>query len=207
MAMTEAQETLLRGVPENFPAQSIRRHRQRAGEEEAEAAGLAIRRLAAPLAGLPEVERAALLYRMLMLNLRYDYEALERRDGKDPAFAYLGALRRGKAVCNGVSQLYSLLLYASGIPSQIVIGCVGEEELHAWNLVELGGRWYQCDCTWDLGCRRPRYLFRDDRAFRADHMWLPERYPAAKSSLTVPETIWKKEVKELLCTNWKRALA
>ena len=204
--MTEAQETLLRGVPENFPAQSIRQHRQRAGGEEAEAAGAAIRRMAAPLAGLPEVERAALLYRMLMLNLQYDYEALERRDGSDQAFAYLGALRRGKAVCNGVSQLYSLLLWASGIPSRIVIGCVGEE-LHAWCLVLLGGCWYHCDCTWDLGRRRSRYLFRDDRCFRADHVWLPERFPAAKSSLPVPDAIWKKEVKELLCTNWRKALA
>lgn len=58
------------------------------------------------------------------------------------------ALIRKKSVCQG----YALLLYKmsleAGIPCRIITG-KGDGVDHAWNIVKIGNKWYNIDCTWD----------------------------------------------------------
>lgn len=69
----------------------------------------------------------------------------------DPAHTAYGALIGGKAVCDGYSLAYSYLLKKCGISSAVVLGYIGNPQTggHAWNLVKLGGSWYEADSTWD----------------------------------------------------------
>jgi hypothetical protein len=55
-----------------------------------------------------------------------------------------GVLLRGTGVCDSYSSAYYLLMRALGIPCVRVAN-----DIHAWNLIQLGGYWYHVDVTWD----------------------------------------------------------
>lgn len=58
-----------------------------------------------------------------------------------------GALANGKAVCQGYSFAYKLLLRRAGVPAVYV----GSDSMqHAWNMVQMENNgWYHVDVTWD----------------------------------------------------------
>lgn len=55
-------------------------------------------------------------------------------------------LVHGTATCAGYADGYLDLMRRCGIPCHQVIS---EEMVHGWNLVELEGKWYHVDATWD----------------------------------------------------------
>ncbi len=58
-----------------------------------------------------------------------------------------GALVEGQAVCEGYALAYQYLLMRAGIPAMYVTGFSRED--HAWNAMQLDGRWYYADPTRD----------------------------------------------------------
>ena len=64
----------------------------------------------------------------------------------DATFATHGAdiIFLGYGVCDSYSKAYNLLCKTAGIPVERTFG-----PNHAWNTLQLGGEWYQVDCTWD----------------------------------------------------------
>ncbi len=80
-------------------------------------------------------------------NVEYN---LENDDNNYTAF---GALIKGKAVCEGYSRAMLLLCKSVGINCTLVRGTAdnGEEadQPHMWNVIEIYGKWYQVDVTWD----------------------------------------------------------
>ncbi|WP_155970533.1 MAG6410 family transglutaminase-related lipoprotein [Streptococcus ruminantium] len=91
--------------------------------------------------GLSDVEKVKAAHDWLVDNV--DYVA---RSGQDQS-AY-SALVEKKTVCAGYGHGLKLLLDKMGIPSQILVGPAGNER-HLWNIVELDGKWYHVDATWD----------------------------------------------------------
>lgn len=81
----------------------------------------------------------------------------------DPiSYTAYGALVRGDAVCEGYTRAMQLLLYEFGIRSIPVVGFTHEP--HMWNLVELDGKWYHLDVTFDdhiLGIRHEFFNLTD----------------------------------------------
>ncbi len=78
------------------------------------------------------------------------------------SYTAYGALVRGNAVCEGYSRAMQLMLYEFGIRSTPVIGFTHEP--HMWNLVELNGKWYHLDLTFDdniLGVRHDYFNLTD----------------------------------------------
>lgn len=75
----------------------------------------------------------------LIKNTNYDYEG----QSSFTHSAY-GAIVNGVAVCDGYAKAYKYLLNKCGITASVVTSTA-----HAWNLVELGGRYYETDVTWD----------------------------------------------------------
>lgn len=67
----------------------------------------------------------------------------------DNAHNMIGALKNGRAVCDGYSHAFQYLLRKCGIESFVVTGYAGEG--HAWNLVKIDGKWSCFDVTWDDG--------------------------------------------------------
>ena len=56
-----------------------------------------------------------------------------------------GPMTENNGVCIGISKMAKILLDDLGIPTYIVTS-----ETHAWNMVRIGGEYYDLDCTWDL---------------------------------------------------------
>lgn len=94
-------------------------------------------------------------------NVKYQFI-----DGYYDQTAY-GAIIEGITVCAGYTKLYEMLTNAVGIPT---IGITSpdpndsEKGLHAWNKVQLDGKWYNVDTTWadTTSSDKEKYLDRSD---------------------------------------------
>ncbi len=101
------------------------------------------------------------IYRYVTEHVNYDYDAYQEfldnygsSEGHETAYTAYGALVEGKAVCQGYSALFYAMCRYVGLPVLIVTGqALGDQgyENHAWNMIQLGGLWYQVDATWDEG--------------------------------------------------------
>lgn len=97
-----------------------------------------------------------------------------------------GALVNQDAVCNGYAEALQLLFACVGIQSEFVVGTADGVD-HAWNLVEIGGKWYHLDATWDdpipdQGEKVLHPYFNvTDEIIAQNHTWKQEDYPKAYS--------------------------
>lgn len=65
------------------------------------------------------------------------------------SFSALGVFLTHKAVCQGYSLSYALLMNGLGIPTDYVTGAIAGTSGHAWNRIYLDGNWYHADATFD----------------------------------------------------------
>jgi len=122
-------------------------------------------------------EKVKVIHDWIVLNLSYD-TSLKKYTAYD-------GLVTGSTVCQGYSLLAYRMLERVGIDNRIVEGTAGGQ-LHAWNIVNLDGKWYHMDTTWDdpTPDRKGKvshsyYLLSDDEMAR-DHIWTGKsKYPAA----------------------------
>lgn len=85
----------------------------------------------------------------LLKNCQYDYEGYNKNDIQWECFTAYGALINNLSVCQGYAESLKLLLNACGIYCEVVTGTAGEnDEGHAWNIVNIDGKYYQIDVTW-----------------------------------------------------------
>lgn len=96
--------------------------------------------IGAPTGSYADKVRAA--HDWIAKNLTYDM-------GTDNAGNAYGAMVEHRAKCDGYSYALNLLCKAYGIRSVCVNGMVIDEGLHAWNMVDISGRWFYVDVTWD----------------------------------------------------------
>lgn len=130
---------------------------------------------------LEPVQQIQLIYAVMINSLRYDTTENQTR------YSYLQPLLQASGVCEGIAELFLLLTQPLGLKTIIAIGAAGppgDQELHAWNMVQLTEghqkRWYHLDATWDLGRSSWNYFLRsDDYMQRQRHEWLPDALPHA----------------------------
>lgn len=93
--------------------------------------------------GTPE-ERIRQIHDYLATTIYYDLDAPNSQ-------TTYGALVERTCVCAGYAQSFSYLCRANGINSLYITGTTDSEtdSLHAWNLVQVGGKWFYMDVTWD----------------------------------------------------------
>lgn len=76
-------------------------------------------------------------------------------DASDGTMVYniYGTLVNRKSVCEGYARAFKYILDDLGIPCIIACGIgrnnSGQTESHAWNYVQIDGKWYAVDVTWD----------------------------------------------------------
>ena len=84
----------------------------------------------------------------LVDNINYDTSL-----SKPYIYNIYGALVENLCVCEGYARSMKYLLDSISVPCTIVIGKAtnseGKTENHAWNYVEIEGKWYAIDSTWD----------------------------------------------------------
>ena len=89
------------------------------------------------------------IYNWICQNVSYDYAHVGNTEYLKQFSAY-GALIEGTAVCQGYAVLLYRLLLESGVDVRVIPG-TGNGALHAWNIAELNGVYYNLDSTWDAG--------------------------------------------------------
>jgi hypothetical protein len=101
--------------------------------------------------------------------------------------AYDGIIK-GQTVCQGYALLTYEMMKQAGIPVKIVEG-TSRGIAHTWNLVQIGGKWYHLDTTWDdpvpdiAGRAVYNYYNLTDSQLKTDHRWKPSTtYPPALMS-------------------------
>lgn len=92
--------------------------------------------------------KIAKVHKWLIYFISYE----EGETSKDEHTIY-GALRNGKAVCEGYARAFKYLMDGLNVPCVLVSGTAlnsqGETETHAWNYVQINNNWYAVDVTWD----------------------------------------------------------
>ncbi len=107
-----------------------------------------------------------------LINHAY-YDLSKKEYGPD------GVLLKGYGVCDSYSRAYQMLLDAFGIRNHRQEG-TGNGGSHAWNVVQLEGKWYNIDVTWDdpagektavSGDEHHDYFAVPDSIFGTDHTY------------------------------------
>ncbi|WP_313130948.1 transglutaminase domain-containing protein [Anaerocolumna sp.] len=110
-----------------------------------------------------DYEKAAWAYDWICTNIKYD-ESLKILD------AY-GTFINKKGVCNGYGKLFDVFAEELGLNSRYVTGAASGGNawyFHAWNLVELDGKWYHLDTTWGTSWGK-KYFLKGNNSFNTDH--------------------------------------
>ena len=78
----------------------------------------------------------------------YDNAAARSIDGREYAASAYGALVKGRCVCQGYAVAFYRLCKELGYNARFV-SSAQDEGCHAWNIVQLDGKYYFVDTTWD----------------------------------------------------------
>lgn len=95
-----------------------------------------------------EIELAAHDYLIDICEYDKDVDTDDPEKNDPRIYTVYGALAGRLAVCEGYARAFQLLLNRVGVDCVGVSGR-GADELHMWNAVRLGGKWYNVDVTWD----------------------------------------------------------
>ncbi|AWI03552.1 transglutaminase domain-containing protein [Clostridium drakei] len=115
----------------------------------------------------------------IVRNVAYDQTAKKN----NPYYA----LHDGTTMCQGYALLACKMLSKVNIKNLLVLGSVDGSSTynHIWNLVNLNGKWYHLDCTWDdpvpdipNSICYNYYNLTDDELAK-DHNWEMLKYPFA----------------------------
>lgn len=104
----------------------------------------------------PDFVKVLQLHDWLCQHVYYDYTFTR--------YSAYDALVDGTAVCQGYTLAYEALLNKAGISNDT---CPSNAMNHIWNIVQVGGKWYHVDTTWD----DPSTTNKKDSPGRARHWY------------------------------------
>lgn len=91
-----------------------------------------------------EFEKAMFLYNALVVDMEYD-EDYENIQSSGTTERSLNGILYGKLVCAGFAQVYKEMLDRIGIKNYYQ----NQKDVHAFNIIEIDGKKYGLDITWD----------------------------------------------------------
>ena len=91
-----------------------------------------------------DFEKVLFVHDYLVKNFRYDPDYLTSKE--DTVYDAYRFMKTGKGVCQAYTLLAIELFNRLGINSGSVVSI---DMNHVWNCVELDGKWYHLDITWD----------------------------------------------------------
>lgn len=116
------------------------------------------------LNGLSEAKKIIKIHDYICNHVDYAYNSKEEQ-----IYTAYGALCTGKAVCQGYAVLFYRLCKEAGLSVRIISG-TGNGGAHGWNIVRIGSKYYNVDCTWDGqgATTYNKYLLKSEADFK-DH--------------------------------------
>ncbi len=134
--------------------------------------------------GMDVYQKEKAIHDYVVLNTAYDL-SLQNYTAYDALFQH-------SAVCQGYAMLTYQLLNAAGIPNILISGTATNStfgtQSHAWNEVDLNGKWYQLDTTWDdpvpnqPGQVQYNYFNLTSAQMAKDHRWNKNGLPVANTN-------------------------
>ena len=146
------------------------------------------------LSSLSDYEKIKACYDFVTSNVKYAYDAEGKASLEAVHHTAYSALLKKEAVCQGYALLLYRMLKYLGIDVRYGYGVgrnsIGQSEAHGWNIVQLEGKYYYLDSTWDAGRSEYHYFLKGTRSFHQDH------YLQGPTDLTISvEDYQKKNVK------------
>lgn len=147
-----------------FPKAKIEEHRK--------ALAARVQKLARPAQSLSPREKEAYIHDFICQNIRYD------KLKKPYSHEIIGPLGQGVGVCEGIAKAVKILCDTLGIWCIVALAESNPEKgikyRHAWNILQLDGRYYHLDATFDNslgldGVIRYDYFNLDDKQLFRDH--------------------------------------
>lgn len=117
--------------------------------------------------GASDYDKIRAIYDYVCSHVRYDRVHLKNEYHHEKSTAY-AALVRGTATCQGYAVLLYRMLRENGVDCRVITGTGIDdtgEQLHAWNIAALDGRYYYLDATWDAGAEEYRFFLRGSGGF------------------------------------------
>ncbi|KYH34153.1 transglutaminase-like superfamily protein [Clostridium tepidiprofundi DSM 19306] len=143
---------------------------------------------------MTDYEKELAIHDYIVNNAQYDRRIFAESDEKMPYTSYTayGIIMEGKAVCEGYAEAMKRLCNKAGIECSIIVGYGiynGSKEGHAWNIVNIQGKYYHVDVTWD----DPLYNDGKDKLYHTyfnitdgmiekDHEWTKTDYTSCTST-------------------------
>ena len=110
------------------------------------------------LDGMSEHEKLRAIYGWLCKNVKYDNSTPANETEMLLQHSAYAALVKHTAVCQGYATAFYRLALMAGLNARMVTG-TGAGEPHGWNIVQLDGKWYYVDATWDAGVKEENWRF------------------------------------------------
>ena len=160
-----------------------------------------------------EAMRAMLLYYAVIDDLNYDYdligenyEKLSQEEANLKSSPYYVLVEKS-GICTNIAQAYMFLCTQADIACGTVLH-MGGTGMHMWNIVQIDGRFYYCDPTWDANASLKHFgITAADRAswaggYSADSgtmlsATIPEKYEIADSRFEVLRSKLPVEISEI----------
>ena len=160
-----------------------------------------------------EVMRAMLLYYAVIDDLNYNYDLLGdsfERLGKEEANLKSSpyyVLVEKSGICTNIAQAYMFLCTQADLVCGTVLH-MGGSGMHMWNIVQMDGKYYYCDPTWDANSSLKYFgITAADRASWAGEysaeegtmlsVTIPERYEVSDARFEVLRGKLPVEISEL----------
>ncbi len=120
---------------------------------------------------LSDQEKILSAYRYITQNVSYDFLNAAAEHPNERIYTAYGALHDGLAVCQGYALVMYRLMKEAGVGVRMIAG-TGKKESHGWNIVRIGGLYYNVDSTWDAQIAAEGYpyaFFLQNMSDFADH--------------------------------------
>ena len=98
--------------------------------------------------GMSEFQKVKAIHDYICKNAEYDWGNYVGGTIPDTSYNVTGFLEYGVIVCDGYAKTFKLLCNSAGIECERVTGW-GAGGRHAWNQVQIDGKWYNVDVCWD----------------------------------------------------------
>lgn len=145
--------------------------------------------------GKNDYEKVKIIHDWIVNNTRYAYDEYKsgnyQIDKNITAFMPISIFKYGKGVCQAYAETFDLLAKEVVLQSILISGEGYSYESwggHAWNLVNVDGKLYHIDTTWDdpvssdgRDLLRYKYFLIDDQTMSLNHRWERKNYPEANN--------------------------
>ncbi len=113
------------------------------------------------LEGKSDYQKVKAIYQYITKNVKYS------KNGGDTKYTAYAALCKKKAVCQGYSTLFYRMCEEAGVDAKVITGS-SQGENHAWDIVEIKGKYYNVDSTWDAkkAPKNYKYFLKSNKGFK-----------------------------------------